>query len=219
MHQKVDISSDAAVKLEVDYESDSSRFSQGEVNVFNVKREHDVFKAETDDECDVDAIDSSTKRQRVNKSKGEGSNDIFTKQKFMTRSLFHLNSYVDVFKPKKGNAGFGPFIRAGVATPGFGAVDPAVRGWRILRTSHAPPSYPAVVQMMQYENLTYEKIRDALINDYGWENEKNGARQVAMWLKNATVGSFVIMRHEYGKCKLCPKRLKDDNNKYMSLES
>eukprot|EP00956_Cyclotella_meneghiniana_P024685 scaffold49890_cov36-Cyclotella_meneghiniana.AAC.1 len=64
MHQKVDISSDAAIKLEVDYESDSSRFSQGEVNVFNVKREHDVFKAETDDECDADAIDSSTKRQR-----------------------------------------------------------------------------------------------------------------------------------------------------------
>ena len=189
MHQKVDISSDAAIKLEVDYESDTSRFSQGEATVFNVKREHDVFKAETDDECDVDAIDSSTKRQRVHKSMGEGSNGIFTKQQFMTQSLFHLNSYVKA--QKKSNKGFGLFLRAGVATPGFQAVDPAL------------------------VHLTYEEIRDALIHDIGWTESNSGARQVAMWLKDATVGSFVIMRHEYGKCKLCPKRLKDDNNKYI----
>ena len=38
------------------------------------------------------------------------------------------NIFVDVHvaKPKKWNAGFGPFIRAGVATPGFQAVDPRV---------------------------------------------------------------------------------------------
>lgn len=44
---------------------------------------------------------------------------------------------------------------------------------------------------------------------------KNGARQIAMWLKNATVGSFITMRHEYAKCKFCPKRLKDSSNKYI----
>jgi hypothetical protein len=34
-----------------------------------------------------------------------------------------------------------------------------------------------------------------------------GATATATWLKKATVGSFVIMRHCYPKCKFCPKRL------------
>ena len=36
-----------------------------------------------------------------------------------------------------------------------------------------------------------------------------------MWLKNATVGSFVIMRHEYPKCPFCPARLKDERGRYI----
>ena len=52
----------------------------------------------------------------------------------------------------KSNIGFGPFIRAGVATPGFQAVN------------------PAIVERMQCDNLTYEEIRYALIHDYGWDD-------------------------------------------------
>ena len=36
-----------------------------------------------------------------------------------------------------------------------------------------------------------------------------------MWLKMATVGSFVVMRHEYAKCPHCPKRLKNEHGKYI----
>lgn len=53
----------------------------------------------------------------------------------------------------------------------------------------------------------------------GWDtsdpNNYSDGRQVAMWLKNATVGSFVVMRHEYPNCQYCPKRLKDENGKYI----
>ena len=64
------------------------------------------------------------------------------------------NIFVDVHvaKPKKWNAGFGPFIRAGVATPGFRASSCRSRS----------RSKDGI-----YENLTYGVIRNALICDYG----------------------------------------------------
>ncbi len=44
----------------------------------------------------------------------------------------------------------------------------------------------------------------------------HGASQTAKWLKDATVSSFVMMRHECPKCKFCPKRLKNERGEYIS---
>lgn len=113
----------------------------------------------------------------------------FTRQAFMTKSIFHLNSFVD--GKKKKNQAFALFIRESVATPGFNPL-------------------PISLDIDRIAIWTYTQLRDALVKSNGdW-----GASQTALWLKNATVGSFVIMRHEYPKCKFCPQRLKD-NGKYI----
>eukprot|EP00985_Skeletonema_marinoi_P012072 scaffold5759_cov93-Skeletonema_marinoi.AAC.1 len=49
------------------------------------------------------------------------------------------------------------------------------------------------------------------------EKRSSAARQVAMWLKRATVGSFVVMRHEYERCRFCPKWLKNESGEYNIL--
>jgi len=114
----------------------------------------------------------------------------FTRQAFMTKSIFHLNSFVD--GKKKKNQAFALFIRESVATPGF---DPL----------------PTTVDIDRIAGWTYVQLRDTLVRSDGdW-----GASQTALWLKNATVGSFVIMRHEYAKCRFCPLRLKDNSGKYI----
>ena len=41
------------------------------------------------------------------------------------------------------------------------------------------------------------------------------AQQVAMWLVDVTVGSFIVMRHEYATCPYVPKCLKDASGEYI----
>ena len=115
----------------------------------------------------------------------------FTRQAFMSKSLFHLNSFVSAAKRK--NQAFALFIREGVATPGF---DPL----------------PTTVDVDLIAGWSYSQLRDMLVQSNG---DSWGASQTAMWLLNARVGSFVIMRHEYPNDKFCPKRLKDENGKYI----
>lgn len=87
----------------------------------------------------------------------------------------------------KVNLGFGPFIREGVATPGF---------YKLSSTA------ARMIPTASYEDLKKEILLSPRF-------EEDGARQVAMWLKDATVGSFVIIRNEYEKCPFRPAKLKD----------
>mmetsp|Transcript_32975 Transcript_32975/g.69182 ORF Transcript_32975/g.69182 Transcript_32975/m.69182 type:complete len:407 (+) Transcript_32975:702-1922(+) len=113
----------------------------------------------------------------------------FTRQAFMTKTMFHLNSFVD--GKKKKNQAFALFLREGVASPGFNAL-------------------PTSIDVDKIAGWSYSQLRDALDSHSEW-----GSNQTAMWLKNALVGSFIIMRHEYGRCRFCPGRLKDENGKYI----
>ena len=116
----------------------------------------------------------------------------FTKEAFASKPIFHLNSFVD--GKKKKNKAFSLFIREGVATPGFYAV-------------------PTTLDIDRIASLTHAQLREALVQG---NNNEWGASQTATWLKQASVGSFVVMRHEYVKCKFCPGRLKDQiSGKYI----
>jgi hypothetical protein len=107
----------------------------------------------------------------------------FDEQAFMTNPLFHLNSFVR--SEKKIKEGFSEFIREGIGTPGF-------------------LSLPNSLDIEKIADWTHKELREELtkMNHSDW-----GATATATWLKKATVGSFVIMRHCYPKCKFCPKRL------------
>ena len=107
----------------------------------------------------------------------------FDEQAFMSNPLFHLNSFVR--SEKKINEGFSEFIREGIGTPGF-------------------LSLPNSLDIEKIADWTHKELREELtkMNHSDW-----GATATATWLKKATVGSFVIMRHCYPKCKFCPKRL------------
>ena len=109
----------------------------------------------------------------------------------MSNPLFHLNSGIDG-TTKRQNLWFSPFLREGLASPGF---------YRVPR--HIASQVP---------NWSYAQIREALLDDWG---EDRAACQVAMWLKDAVVGSFVIMRHEFPKCPFIPSKMKDSNGKYI----
>ena len=65
--------------------------------------------------------------------------------------------------------------------------------------------------------MTHSQLRTALEESYGAHGDRHthGAGQTTMWLKDATVGSFVMMRHEYPKCKFCPRRLMNERGKYI----
>jgi hypothetical protein len=117
----------------------------------------------------------------------------FTEEAFMNNSIFHLNSGVEA--RQKVNKHFGAYVQQGYATPLFEIVPEHVA--------------PHIATMAQNE------LREALIQQEDWVWWNGPARgfsasQVAMWLKRVKVGSFVLMRHEYGKCKYCPDWLKQD---------
>ena len=107
----------------------------------------------------------------------------FDEQAFMSNPLFHLNSFVR--SKNHVNEGFSELIREGIATPAFLPL-------------------PKSLDVAKIADWTYTELREELTNmNHGdW-----GATATATWLKKATVGSFVIMRHCYPKCKFCPKRL------------
>ena len=121
----------------------------------------------------------------------------FAEHAFMNNSLFHLNPFIK--GKKKINKGFGPFIQQGIATCGCQKLPSSIIG--------------------DVEDLTYEQIRDKLGQEKGWDTaDPNGYSkfgiQAAMWLKNVSIGSFVIMLHHYPKCQYCPQRL-FENGKYI----
>ena len=100
----------------------------------------------------------------------------FSRRAFMNNPLFHLNPGIDG-TVKHQNLWFSPFLREGLASPGFCRV---------------PYSIASEVSTSSYEQIRYD------INDECYYGEGiHSARQVALWLKDATVGSFIIMRHEF----------------------
>ena len=118
---------------------------------------------------------------------------MFTQDAFLNKSLFHLNSFLIA---KKWNTAFSLFLREGVATPGFYPV-------------------PTSIEVDRIADLTYAQLVDVLMLEGDYENDTHGASQTAKWLKYVNVGSFVVMRHEYPKCKFCPKRLKNELGEYI----
>ena len=133
-------------------------------------------------------INTSTRHRRQQETEQDA---------FMNNSLFHVNPFIE--GKKKINKGFGPFLQQGIATCGCQKLPSSIIG--------------------DVEDLTYEQIRDKLGQEKGWDTaDPNGyskfGRQAAMWLKNVSIGSFVIMRHHYPKCQYCPQRL-FKNGKYI----
>ena len=161
-----------------------------------VKKE--VKEEETDDDEESAERPLESKRRRIDTPRVVGFWDAvadpvnFSRRAFMTKPLFHLNSFIDVYKHK--NVGFAAFLREGVATPGFAPVPPELA--------------------RQVPNWTYEQIRDAINDTTYYGEDIRSACQVAMWLKDATVGSFIIMRHEFPTDPFCPANL-EKNGKYI----
>ena len=70
---------------------------------------------------------------------------------------------------------------------------------------------PKSIDADQIAGMSQTELREAITAiDGGW-----GAGQTALWLKKAAVGSFVILRHEYPKCRFCPDRLKNEDGQYI----
>lgn len=132
-------------------------------------------------------------------SDATASEDISTttdRDKFMAAPLFHLNSFVSASKGH--NIAFGPFIREQVATPGFAPVSPTIVGM--------------VNQGSSYEDV-WNELR--LQGNAGAGVGASEATQIALWLTQANVGSYVLMRQEYKDCPFLPQRLKNNEDKYI----
>ena len=192
----------------------TSRLSVGIERNASINRV-DVVGSKSDEESrfsEVDGSDESeedveewreVKRRRLDFSPEENSlnaafwavshDDIqFTEEAFLTKSLFHLNSFVN--GKLKRNTAFSLFLREGIATPGFYPL-------------------PETIEIDRIAGMTHAQLKDALVRG----NCEEGASQTAMWLKDASVGSFVMMRHEYPKCKFCPQRLKNNRGEYRII--
>lgn len=118
--------------------------------------------------------------------------DAAARDEFMSAPLFHLNPFVN--SEARQNVAFGPFIREQVATPGF------------------HPVGQGVVDLVD-QGGSYLDVRNELKLRGGVGGSEAG--QVALWLTQAKVGSYVVMRHEYKNCPFLPRRLKDDEGKYI----
>jgi hypothetical protein len=114
-----------------------------------------------------------------------------TEHAFLSNAVFHINFFLD--SSKKVNEGFALFVGGGIATPGF---DPL----------------PTTLDIEQIASWTEVELKDAVTKE---NHNKWGASVTAKWLKLATVGSFVILRHEYPGCPFCPKRLINADGKYI----
>jgi hypothetical protein len=126
----------------------------------------------------------------------------FTKEAFMNNLIFHLNSFVN--GDEKKNMGFEDLIKGGFASACSTQIPEAV----------AP----------HINEMTQNQLRLAILQQNEWicnidRNHEARASQVAMWLKRIDVGSFIVMRHEYGNCDYCPNWLKrrdgDGNVEYI----
>jgi hypothetical protein len=173
-----------------------------------VKREVgvDAVTANAEAECGRES-----KRRKLDVNDRDNSfwakreNDVvLTEEAFMdkNKAIFLLNSGVN--SKKKRNQDFGTFISKGIATPGFDYVP-----YDII------PQIAALSQDELRKQLSQSNEFCNWIEGITAEERSSAARQVAMWLKQAAVGSFVIMRHEYPKCRFCPEWLKDENGEYI----
>lgn len=121
-----------------------------------------------------------------------------TEEGFLSAPLFHLNPFLTAGKKIRG---FGPFILEGVATCGFD------------ETNHP------IVRDLVRNRAPKRQVRDAIV-DY-WisqgyaDTSSSSAGQVASWLVDANVGSYIIMRHEVKNCPYLPNRLKDEAGNYI----
>lgn len=115
----------------------------------------------------------------------------FTEEAFMNNLIFHLNSFVNAGDRK--NMGFEDLIKGGFASACSSPIPEAVA--------------PHINEMAQ------NQLRLAILQQNEWtcnhdRNHEARASQVAMWLKRIDIGSFIVMRHEYGNCDYCPNWLK-----------
>jgi hypothetical protein len=72
-------------------------------------------------------------------------------------------------------------------------------------------------------DMTQNELREAIVQRIVWgcrfdNSRSSAAGQVAMWLKRVEVGSFVVMRHEYGKCRYTPDWLRERNEESGDME-
>ena len=160
---------------------DDSRFSRAEEESVGKPPENKRRKLKSPDSSDEESDWDSDDDNEVELVYAGNES---SKQAFMRKSLFHLNYFIDA--ATRTNKGFGLFIKEGVATPGFDKVP--------FEMAH------------QIGNLTHGEIIKLLLDHEHWNDSAHS--QIATWLKYATVGSFIIMCHEYPKCKFCPKILK-----------
>ena len=173
-------------------ETDDERFSGGEEYVSVAKSKRRKLKSsdstDDDEDSDLESDDDDDDDDEVQLVSG------FTKEAFMSQPLFHLNSFIDASKKK--NEAFGLFIKEGVGTPGFDRVPFDIA--------------------QKIDTLGQQELRKELVKSDFWEfaGSKSAARQVAMWTKQVKKGSFIIMRHEYPKCKFCPEVLKSSDGVY-----
>ncbi|KAL7427247.1 hypothetical protein ACHAXM_000762 [Skeletonema potamos] len=177
------------------YDDDESRFSDGVEQSMpkRIKLERDA-KIQLPPQLEGD--------QNVDHFWSARESEIeFTEEAFKKKSIFHLNSFVDA--KVKENKGFGMFVEQGIATPCFEAVPEDI--------------VPMIADMTQNE------LREAIVQRIVWgcrfdNSRSSAAGQVAMWLKRVEVGSFVVMRHEYGKCRYTPDWLRERNEESGDME-
>eukprot|EP00978_Attheya_sp_CCMP212_P019040 scaffold52874_cov55-Attheya_sp.AAC.1 len=124
------------------------------------------------------------------------SNRPFSKENFMSNStpLFHLNPFIN--SKVKRNKGFGPFLREQAVTIGFQRVS------------------SQVVDLVS-NGSSKKAIREEIVRSPLVDNDITEARQVAQWLIDVKVGSYIVMRHTYKECPCIPNKLKDENGVYI----
>jgi len=163
-----------------------------------VELKHELKGEETDNESDP-LVKMSTKLPAAKRRRKEDFWETvadpidFSRQAFMNNPLFHLNPGIDG-TVKHQNLWFSPFLREGIASPGFCRVPYNIAS--------------------EVSTSSYEQIRDDINDECYYGEGIHSARQVALWLKDATVGSFIIMRHEFPRCPFIPSKLKV-NGKYI----
>jgi hypothetical protein len=108
--------------------------------------------------------------------------------------LFHINPFIN--SKVKRNKGFGPFLREQAVTIGFQRVS------------------SQVVDLVS-NGSSKKAIREEILRNPLVDNDIAEARQVAQWLIDVKVGSYIVMRHTYKECPCIPNKLKDGSGVYI----
>jgi len=119
---------------------------------------------------------------------------LFTKKAFLERQIFHVNPRIQTSETPHRNRGFGPFVAASGASPGFPLVTPRYLALRAQGHSDQETKTTLIHQ---------EKL------------SPTDTRQVSMWQTQVQIGDFILLRHEYPNCPLMPPRLRDQDGQYI----